>query len=184
MRKPIVALVVLCGLVLAGPLPAEAAKSKLPIKIAVTETLGQQIAAHIAAAALKKAKYRVELVRTNGAGQFPLIAGGEIHLQPQARPEADGYAAAVESGKVLVLGPLGPDPGSGDKVIWQHMAKTWPGAVKVLRTFSLTGDHRAALAAEVEDKGRDLEAVVQDWMAANRKTWKKWTASDGNWMRP
>lgn len=175
--------VALLGLILIAPFPA-AAKSKLPIKIAVTDSLSQQLAAHIAAAALKKARYRVELVQTDGAGQFPLIAGGEIHLQPQARPEAAGYAAAVESGKVLVLGPLGPDAGSGDKVIWQHMAKTWPGAVKVLRTFTLTSAHREALVAEVDSKGRNLEEVVKEWMAANRKVWKKWTASDGNWMRP
>ena len=184
MRKPIVAFAVLCSLIAAGPLPAQAAKSKLPIKIAVTDTLGQQLAAHIAAAALKKAQYRVELVRTDSRGQFDLIAEGEIHLQPQVPPEAVGYRAAVKSGKVLVLGPLGPETGSGDKVIWQHMAKTWPGAVKVLRTFSLTGEQRAALANAVEGEGRDLEAVVKDWMAANKKVWKKWTASDGNWMRP
>ena len=53
------------------------------------------------------------------------------------------------------------------------MAKTRPGTVKVLRTFSLPCDHRATPAAEAEDKGRDLEAVVREWMAANRKIWKK-----------
>lgn len=184
MRKTTVVFAVLCGLVLLEPLPALAAKSKLPIKIAVTESLGQQVAAHIAAAALKKARYNVELVRIDSDRQVALVAGGEVHLQPRVRSEAAGYADAVESGKVLVLGPLGPDAESGEKVIWQHMAKTWPGAVKVLRTFSLTRHHREALASEVDGKGRALEEVVTEWMAANKKVWKKWTASDGNWMRP
>ena len=187
MRRFCTAVLAIFGLVAVAqlsPSPAHAAKSSEPIKIAITESVGQRISAHVAGEALRRADYKVEYVAVDAGRQFEEIAQGNIHAQPEVWTDTAGetYGATVASGDVIVLGPLGLQQKSVVKVAWKLMEKKWPGAVKMLRSMNLSSTHRDAMIVEIEARGRDLEEVVSEWMATNRKTWKRWNASVGNWI--
>lgn len=188
MRKVCTAVLSILGLVALAQLssaPAEAAKSSEPIKIALTESVGQRITAHVAGEALKNADYKVEYVPVDTARQFEELAQGNIHAQPEVWTDtADtAYGAAVAAGDMIVLGPLGLKQKSVVKVAWKLMERKWPGAVKMLRSMNFASTHRDALMREVETNGRDVEAVVSEWMATHRRVWTRWNASVGNWMK-
>ena len=63
---------------------------------------------------------------------------------------------------------------SVDKIVNKDVAATWPGAHKLLEVISIDNTAQNALMLEIDNKGRDLEEVVAEWIAANEATWSPW----------
>ena len=60
------------------------------------------------------------------------------------------------------------------KVSWAGMKDKWPGAYKAAKAFALTTDEMNAMVSEVDLDGKEVDAVVADWIAKNEDRWKKW----------
>ena len=63
---------------------------------------------------------------------------------------------------------------SVDKIVNREVAAKWPGAHKLLEVISIDNAAQNALMLEIDNKGRDLEEVVAEWIAANEATWSPW----------
>ncbi len=61
-----------------------------------------------------------------------------------------------------------------DKGAWSGMATKWPAAYKVLEQFSLDGKEQSAMVVEIDQQGRDMDAVVGEWMNTHEAVWKPW----------
>ena len=61
-----------------------------------------------------------------------------------------------------------------DKVASKVAVEEWPGAIRVLEGFSLTNAEHNHMINEVDEVGRDLAEVVQEWLDTNEATWKAW----------
>ena len=60
------------------------------------------------------------------------------------------------------------------KVAWAGMKDKWPGAHKAAQAFNITSDEMNALVAAVDLDGKEVDAVVAGWIAANEDRWSKW----------
>ncbi|MCX7889977.1 MAG: ABC transporter substrate-binding protein [Rhodobacteraceae bacterium] len=60
------------------------------------------------------------------------------------------------------------------KVGWAGVAQKWPGAARAIEAFTITNDQMGAMIAKVDLDGQTVQAVVDEWMAANEATWKSW----------
>ncbi len=60
------------------------------------------------------------------------------------------------------------------KVAWSGVKDKWPGAYKAIKAFHITNDVMGKLITDVDLNGKDLDAVVADWMARNENVWKSW----------
>lgn len=60
------------------------------------------------------------------------------------------------------------------KVASKDFAATWPKAQTVYENFKINNGIQNVLIKEVDNKGRPIEEVVAEWMAANESTWKAW----------
>ena len=63
---------------------------------------------------------------------------------------------------------------SVDKIVNQDVASNWPGAYKLLELVSIDNTTQNGLMLEIDNKKRDLEEVVAEWIAANEATWSPW----------
>ena len=61
-----------------------------------------------------------------------------------------------------------------DKVASKVAVEEWPGAIRLLESFSLTNSDHNHMINEVDEVGRDLAEVVQEWLDMNEATWKAW----------
>lgn len=61
-----------------------------------------------------------------------------------------------------------------DKIASKDMAEKWPGAAAIFEAMSIDNATQNALMLEIDQKGRDLEEVVAEWIAANEATWSPW----------
>lgn len=61
------------------------------------------------------------------------------------------------------------------KVGWKDGDKKWPGAYKAVRNFKIDNKSMGNMIAEIDLEGKDLDAVVGQWMKDNKATWSKWT---------
>lgn len=156
------------------------------IRIALTGELGQEITARVAGEALRQAEYEIDFIEVAPDQVFAQLAAGEVHLQPEVWTETAGaaYQAALEAKGIARLGALGIEPRSVLKVSWRNAAIKWSGAIKMMRTLSLSDAQRDAMIAAVEQRGLTPEAAVAEWMAANPKVWQRWMTSNRNWMTP
>jgi glycine betaine/proline transport system substrate-binding protein len=59
------------------------------------------------------------------------------------------------------------------KLAWAPMKDKWPGAYKLIQNFHITNDEMASLVVSVDLDGKDLDQVVDDWLASNTK-WQDW----------
>ncbi len=163
------------------------ARAAEAIKIALNPETGQRIIAQIAGEALQEAGFAVEYVTVPVAIQYSQIAAGAVHVQPNASDTADSedYKAAFATGKIADVGRTAAESGNtrSRKIIWTGVNGKWPGAAKLLRNMTLRSADLQKMAADVDEEGRDIDAVVTEWMAANRKRWKFWTAASTNWMK-
>jgi glycine betaine/proline transport system substrate-binding protein len=60
------------------------------------------------------------------------------------------------------------------KVSWAGVKDKWPGAYKAIKAFQVSNDEMGAMVAAVDLDGKDLDAVVADWVAKNETTWSQW----------
>ncbi|MEC9264567.1 MAG: ABC transporter substrate-binding protein [Pseudomonadota bacterium] len=60
------------------------------------------------------------------------------------------------------------------KVAWAGVKDKWPGAHAAIKNFTISNDEMAGMIAQIDLEGRDLDAVVADWVKANEATWKGW----------
>lgn len=65
---------------------------------------------------------------------------------------------------------------SVEKVVWGGFEEKWPAAFKMLTLFSQNNEGQNAAILEVDNKGRDLDDVVAEWLASNETTWQGWIA--------
>ncbi|MBC6405008.1 MAG: ABC transporter substrate-binding protein [Rhodospirillales bacterium] len=82
---------------------------------------------------------------------------GECNEANQARGDACGFQQA-----------------GVEKIVSNGFPREFPGAMKVVEQMALTNRMQNALILEVDQNGRDVEEVVDAWMAANESTWKPW----------
>ncbi len=63
---------------------------------------------------------------------------------------------------------------SVNKIASKSMAERWPNAAKFAEQFTLTNDEQNAMIFEVDQAGRSLEDVVQEWVTDNEDRWSTW----------
>ncbi len=167
---------------------ANAAKSSEPIRIAVNQSTSQRVTAHIAGEALRKAGYSVEYVEVSVQAQLAEIAAGRIHVQPEVLGDqaSTSFQEALTAGTIVGLGRKNGDTATSayKKIVGKSAKEKWPGAIKLLLNMSLGEKDQAAMTAEIDDNGRSVEDVVDEWMRANPAKWKRWIAASTNWMKP
>ncbi|MEQ9057414.1 MAG: glycine betaine ABC transporter substrate-binding protein, partial [Roseovarius confluentis] len=86
--------------------------------------------------------------------------------------EADGEC--VEESGQSKGNACGFQQASIDKVANKDFASTWPGAAALFEAFSIDNDTQNTLMNEIDQKGRELEDVIADWVDANEETWAPW----------
>lgn len=82
---------------------------------------------------------------------------GECVEEDQHRDRACGFAQA-----------------SVNKIVSKSLPETWPGAANLISQFTLTNDEQNAMILEVDQAGRPLEDVVQEWITNNESKWSSW----------
>jgi glycine betaine/proline transport system substrate-binding protein len=60
------------------------------------------------------------------------------------------------------------------KAGWAGIKDKWPGAYKAIKAFNITSDEMNGMVAAVDLDGKEVDAVVADWVAKNEDRWKKW----------
>ncbi|WP_027136168.1 ABC transporter substrate-binding protein [Geminicoccus roseus] len=60
------------------------------------------------------------------------------------------------------------------KVAWSGVAEKWPGAHEAIKAFHVENEEMGQMIAAVDLEGQPLEAVVEEWIAANEQRWKPW----------
>jgi len=60
------------------------------------------------------------------------------------------------------------------KVAWSGFEEKWPAAYKLLSLYSQTNAEQNAAILEIDNKGRDLDDVVAEWLANNESKWQGW----------
>ena len=61
-----------------------------------------------------------------------------------------------------------------DKIANTDFASKWPGANTLYEMMSIDNTTQNALMLEIDQKGRDLEEVISEWIDANEATWGPW----------
>jgi glycine betaine/proline transport system substrate-binding protein len=60
------------------------------------------------------------------------------------------------------------------KVAWSGMKDKWPGAYEAAKAFNITSDEMNTMVGEVDLDGKEVDAVVSEWIEANQDRWQKW----------
>ena len=60
------------------------------------------------------------------------------------------------------------------KVVWGGFKDKWPAAFKMVSNFKLTNADENWAIFEVDNNGRDVEDVAQEWLKTNEALWKPW----------
>lgn len=63
------------------------------------------------------------------------------------------------------------------KVVSRDFQKTWPAAYAFVERYSLDNVAQDKMMLEIDNKGRKLEEVVSEWLAANEAVWTPWIAA-------
>lgn len=168
------------------------AESREPIRVGVGPATSQQILAHVTAQALMKAGYKVDFIElepgTDDAAQVDMIASGSVHVHPSLAA-ADAEAElndALAANRVISLGNLIKSDADAStlKVASAITNRSWPGAVKVLRTMAFPPEDLDRMAQNVEAGRSTVDRVVDEWMKGNPSSWKRWITASRNWMTP
>lgn len=161
------------------------AQSRKPVPIALTSDIGQQVTAHLAAAALKRSGYKTKLIDFGDEGLLAALQAGEVFVQPDWQADDPALATALSEGRVVDMGRLdsSKDLPERRKIIASAMKRLWPGPVKLFGNMSYPTADRDQMIEEIT-AGATIEDVTSAWMKANPKRWKKWKSVAGNWMKP
>ena len=60
------------------------------------------------------------------------------------------------------------------KIQDRQMATKWPAASAMIAKFTLTNEEQNQMILEVDQKGRTVDEVVQEWMTNNEAKWSTW----------
>ena len=60
------------------------------------------------------------------------------------------------------------------KVVWGGFEDKWPAAFKMVSNFKLTNADENWAIFEVDNNGRDVEDVAQEWLKTNEALWRPW----------
>ncbi|MEH6632208.1 MAG: ABC transporter substrate-binding protein [Halopseudomonas aestusnigri] len=60
------------------------------------------------------------------------------------------------------------------KVAWSGLKDKWPGAHKAIEGFNLSNDEMSQMIIDVDLKGKDMDATVNQWVEANKGRWSDW----------
>jgi glycine betaine/proline transport system substrate-binding protein len=60
------------------------------------------------------------------------------------------------------------------KVASSELKAKWPGAYNAVEAFKISNDEMGQMVAAVDLDGNSVEAVVADWMNANKSRWQSW----------
>jgi len=60
------------------------------------------------------------------------------------------------------------------KVGWKGGEAKWPHAYKAIRNFKIDNAEMGKLIVDVDLNGREVDAVVADWIKDNEARWKAW----------
>ncbi|MBP7002651.1 MAG: ABC transporter substrate-binding protein [Amaricoccus sp.] len=60
------------------------------------------------------------------------------------------------------------------KVAWSGVKDKWPGAYAAIQNFTLSNDEMGEMIAKVDLEGGTVDAVVAEWMDANKDRWSGW----------
>ncbi|MEP4035785.1 glycine betaine ABC transporter substrate-binding protein, partial [Pseudophaeobacter sp.] len=63
---------------------------------------------------------------------------------------------------------------SVNKIASKSLAETWPNAAEFAEQFTLTNDEQNAMILDVDQNGRSLDEVVQEWVDENEDRWSAW----------
>jgi glycine betaine/proline transport system substrate-binding protein len=139
---------------------AAMADSNETIRIPINEWTGQHISAHITGSLFEKMGYTVEYVTAGAVPQFAAIAQADLDIQPETWTNNVGeiYPKAVESGDLIVVGPLGLKPQEG-WIYPPYMAEKCPGLPDYQALYDCA---QAFASADTFPKGR-LIAYPADW---------------------
>jgi glycine betaine/proline transport system substrate-binding protein len=82
---------------------------------------------------------------------------GECVAEKQTRENACGFSQA-----------------SVDKIVSKSFPEKWPRAAAFMKAFTLTNDEQNRMIYEVDQQGRKLHEVVQEWIVDNETQWSGW----------
>ena len=71
-------------------------------------------------------------------------------------------------------GACGFQQASIDKIASKTFVENFPKALKVAEQMQMTNEVQNVLILEVDQKGREIEEVMSEWMAANKDVWQPW----------
>ena len=60
------------------------------------------------------------------------------------------------------------------KIVSKDFEQNWPGAFKAMQAMSIDNATQNNLMLEIDNKKRDLEEVISEWMDNNQDTWQPW----------
>ena len=60
------------------------------------------------------------------------------------------------------------------KVAWSGVKDKWAGAHKAIQKFNVSNEEMGAMVSAVDLDGKEVDAVVADWVAKNEARWKTW----------
>jgi glycine betaine/proline transport system substrate-binding protein len=65
-------------------------------------------------------------------------------------------------------------PPDVDKIVWSGFGAKWPAAYTFLKSFKMDATEQQKLMLAVDKQGKDLDAVVKEWIDKNEAVWKPW----------
>jgi glycine betaine/proline transport system substrate-binding protein len=60
------------------------------------------------------------------------------------------------------------------KVAWSGVKDKWAGAHKAIQKFNVSNEEMGAMVSAVDLDGKEVDAVVADWVAKNEARWRTW----------
>ena len=57
---------------------------------------------------------------------------------------------------------------------WKGMKDKWPAAYKFLKAYQLRNKDEIPMMNAIDKEGKDLKAVVKEWVSNNESVWKPW----------
>ena len=60
------------------------------------------------------------------------------------------------------------------KVGWPGFKDKWPGAHRLLNAYKLSNRDQEGMMKAIDDEGRALDEVVDEWLNANETRWQSW----------
>ncbi len=160
------------------------AKSKDPIRLAVGAGVESQVMAALAAKALRKSGFKVDLIEISAEQSANALISGALHAHANLARSAELDAAISDKTVRSLGGRVGNKRNEPVlKIVSIAMKSKWPDAQKMLKRMVLSDEKLSGITALVSG-GASPDEAVATWWKANKKTWSPWVAASKNWMKP